>query len=95
MKRVGRSSGALKFTGRDSRASALFVSAALYPVVAPVLDDNPWLRTVVVVGGAAPDGTTGFDDFMADTRPLIAAMSARMMWPSGFIHRVRQANPRG
>ena len=54
---------------RDSRASALFVSAALYPVVAPVLDDNPWLRTVVVVGGAAPDGTTGFDDFMAGHTP--------------------------
>ena len=68
---------------RDSRASALFVSAALYPVVAPVLDDNPWLRTVVAAGGAAPDGTTGFDDLWRDTRPLIAAMSARMMWPSG------------
>ena len=54
---------------RDSRASALFVSAALYPVVAPVLDDNPWLRTVVVVGGAAPDGTIGFDDFMAGHAP--------------------------
>ena len=55
---------------RDSRASALFVSAALYPVVAPVLGDNPWLRTVVVVGGAAPDGTTGFDDFIAGHAPV-------------------------
>ena len=54
---------------RDSRATALFVSAALYPVVAPALADNPWLRTIVVVDGPAPDGAMTFDDFMAGHAP--------------------------
>jgi 4-hydroxybenzoate-CoA ligase len=58
---------------RDSRASALFVSAALYDTVAPVLADNPWLRTIVVVGGTAPAGTISLDDFMADHAPVETA----------------------
>ena len=58
---------------RDSRASALFVSAALYDTVAPVLGDNPWLRTIVVVGGAAPAGTISYDDFMAGHEPAETA----------------------
>ncbi len=35
---------------RDSRAKALFVSRALLEVVEPVLADNPFLKTVFVVG---------------------------------------------
>ena len=34
----------------DSRARALFVSAALLPVVAPLLDDHPWIDKVFVTG---------------------------------------------
>ncbi len=38
---------------RDSRARALFVSAALLPTLAPLLDRMPHLRHVVVSGGDA------------------------------------------
>ncbi len=50
---------------RDSRAAILFVSEALWPVVAPAVAGNPYLRQVVVIGDA-PEGTQGFDDFMRD-----------------------------
>lgn len=36
---------------RDSRARILFVSAPLLEVVAPALSSNPYLETVVVIGG--------------------------------------------
>ena len=51
---------------RDSRAAILFVSAPLWPTVAPVLADCPDLRQVVVIGAAAPAGTAGFDAFVQD-----------------------------
>jgi 4-hydroxybenzoate-CoA ligase len=49
---------------RDSRAAILFVSAALWPTVAPVLAECPDLRQVVVIGSAAPDGTSSFTAFV-------------------------------
>lgn len=54
---------------RDSRATALFVSEALYPVVAPALADNPFLRRIVVIADESPDGTQTYADFMADAAP--------------------------
>ena len=57
----------------DSRASCLFVSAALYDTIAAALPLNPFIRKVVVVGGpvpdGAPDGTESFDDFMTGAEP--------------------------
>ncbi len=50
---------------RDSRAAILFVSAPLWPVVAPAVADNPYIRQVVMIGEAA-EGTTPFADFIAD-----------------------------
>ncbi|MEO0379976.1 MAG: AMP-binding protein, partial [Pseudomonadota bacterium] len=49
---------------RDSRATMLVVSEALYNVVAPVLTDNPYLRHVVVIGDA-PEGTITYGALMA------------------------------
>lgn len=40
---------------RDSRAAVLFVSAALWDAVAPVVAENPYLRQVVVIGDP-PEG---------------------------------------
>jgi len=55
---------------RDSRATMLVVSEALYDVVAPVLAENPHLRRVVVIGAARP-GTMDYAAFMAlGTGPL-------------------------
>ena len=47
---------------RDSRARALFVSAQLLPVVAPLLEDNPYLSKVFVVG----DPETKYLDFASE-----------------------------
>jgi len=47
---------------RDSRARVLVVSSALLPVVAPILDDLPMLRHVVVTG----DGDAGGHGRLAD-----------------------------
>jgi 4-hydroxybenzoate-CoA ligase len=54
---------------RDSRASALFVSAPLYPAIADIIADNPDLRTIVVIGGEAPEGSITFEAFMAGHAP--------------------------
>lgn len=47
----------------DSRARVLFVSAALFPTVEPLLDDHPYLRHVFVIGGDTP---VGLHDFHAE-----------------------------
>ncbi|SFE77767.1 benzoate-CoA ligase [Sulfitobacter brevis] len=53
---------------RDSRAAVLFVSAPLWDVVAPALEDNPYLRHVVVIGDA-PEGAVRLDEFLKDAVP--------------------------
>ena len=52
---------------RDSRAHTLVVSAELYPIFAPVLDGQPWLREVVIAGGGGngEEGVHRLDDLMA------------------------------
>jgi 4-hydroxybenzoate-CoA ligase len=52
----------------DARASILFVSHELLPVVLPAAERTPCLRKIVVIGDA-PDGTTSFDAFMAGSTP--------------------------
>lgn len=72
---------------RDSRASVLFVSELLWPVVADAVAGNPYLRHVVVIG-QAPEGTTTYDDFIrdapaADTLPAHADEVAFWLYSSG------------
>ena len=52
------------FMLRDSRARALFVSDALYPRLAPILVDQPYLRHVVVSGGPV-EGRPRLADLLA------------------------------
>ena len=47
----------------DSRATVLVVSAPLWETVKPAVEDNRYLRTIVVIGDA-PEGTQSFDAFM-------------------------------
>lgn len=49
----------------DSRATALVVSAALLPAVAPILDDLPRLKHVIVSGPPGDDGYPRLADLMA------------------------------
>ena len=53
----------------DSRAAIAIVSHELLPVVLPALQDAPDLRRIVVIGGAAPEGTTAYTDFIAGAGP--------------------------
>ncbi len=63
-----------RFILRDSRAKALFVSAALLETVRPILGDLPHLRVVFVVGGE-PEGFLDFAGELAasEPRPLAEA----------------------
>ncbi len=58
----------------DSRPSALFVSHALLPVVAPILAKNPDLQHLFVVGGEPPEGALSFEAELVrcESRPTIA-----------------------
>lgn len=55
----------------DSRPRALFVSAALLPVVSPLLDNHPHIEKVFVIGGSA-DGYLGFERELEQSRPCDA-----------------------
>jgi len=55
---------------RDSRAAVLFVSAELWSAVEHAAIAAPDLEEIVVIGGDAPDGTIGFDEFIADASPM-------------------------
>jgi 4-hydroxybenzoate-CoA ligase len=72
---------------RDCRAACLFVSEALWPVVAPIVSGNPYLRKVIVIG-KTQDNTIDFETFMsgaslADTLDLPADEIAFWLYSSG------------
>jgi 4-hydroxybenzoate-CoA ligase len=54
---------------KDCRARALFVSAALYPTIEPLLPDHPYIRDVFVIGGETPAGRFNFADELAASEP--------------------------
>lgn len=73
---------------QDCRARALFVSAALYPTVAPLLADHPYIRHVFVIGGDPPDGAHDFATELAasapgDTHPVSPDDVAFWLYSSG------------
>ncbi len=53
----------------DSRATCLFVSAELWPVVQPAAAASSHLTRIVVIGGTAPEGTQGYGDFVDGCGP--------------------------
>ena len=58
----------------DSRASILVVSQSLWETVAPAVQDNRYLRAVVVIGDA-PEGTENYQAFCKDA-PEIETVEA-------------------
>lgn len=73
---------------QDSRAQVLFVSAALFPVIQPLLDDHPYLRHVFVIGGETPLGLHDFYTELAasapgETQPVSPDDSAFWLYSSG------------
>jgi len=55
---------------RDSRASALIISAELWPVVKTAAEAAPDLQHIVVIGDVVPEGTQGFENFIAGADPM-------------------------
>ena len=53
----------------DSRARVLFVSAALLPVVSPLLDDHAWIEKIFVIG----DADHSYLDFSNELKKSAAA----------------------
>ena len=80
----------------DSRAAALCVSAALLPVVQPLLDSAPHLRAVFVVGAAtAPAGCHALAAELAqsESRPPVSVSAdecAFWLYSSGFHRRAQR-----
>ena len=54
---------------RDSRAAIAFVSYELTDTVLPAARASEHLRTIVVIGGEAPEGTVSLDAFLAGAEP--------------------------
>lgn len=61
---------------RDSRATTLVVSEALYEAVAPALQDNPFLQRVILIGDMSRDKTLSYADFMDAAKEPAAAFDA-------------------
>ncbi|MBE1285448.1 MAG: benzoate-CoA ligase family protein [Rhodobacteraceae bacterium] len=54
---------------KDSRATILFVSQELWPVVQPAAEASDSLQHIVVIGGAAPEGTISYERFVHEAEP--------------------------
>ena len=80
--------GQYEYMLSDSRAEALFVSAALLPVVEPILPNLKHLQHVIVVGGDAGDHRS-FEDLLAaaadafETADTCADETAFWLYSSG------------
>jgi benzoate-CoA ligase family protein len=80
----------------DSRARVLVVIADLLPRLAPILNGRPFLRHVVVVGGA-PSGYLDWEDRLAaesprlDPAPTTTDDVAFWLWTSGSTGRPKAA----
>ncbi|CUH82068.1 benzoate-CoA ligase family protein [Tropicibacter naphthalenivorans] len=57
------------FILKDSRATCLMVSHELLDVVMPAAAQAPHLKTIVVIGGEAPEGTISYEDFLTGAAP--------------------------
>lgn len=75
---------------RDCRAAMLLVSAPLYDAVAPILQDNPYLRHIVVIGEGTEDVAPAvpFETFVngaepTTTQPASADEVAFWLYSSG------------
>lgn len=60
----------------DSRATCLFVSEELWPVIGEAALESQHLEQIVVIGGTAPEGTISFDDFLTSAAPIPTIMAS-------------------
>ncbi|WP_425044973.1 benzoate-CoA ligase family protein [Primorskyibacter sp. S87] len=54
----------------DSRATCLFVSDELWPVVQKAAESCPTLTNIIVIGSTTPKGTTSYADFTYGCAPI-------------------------
>jgi len=55
---------------KDSRATCLFVSVELWPVVQEAAAASPHLTQIVVIGAETPEGTQSYGDFIDGCAPM-------------------------
>jgi 4-hydroxybenzoate-CoA ligase len=60
----------------DSRATILFVSQKLWPVIRPAAEAAAHLRQIVVIGDDTPEGTQSYADFVAGCAPVDAIIAS-------------------
>lgn len=60
----------------DSRATCLFVSSELWPVVQPATDASDHLDLIIVIGDEIPAGAQGFEDFVRGCDPVPAVVAS-------------------
>ena len=53
----------------DSRASCLFVSEELLPVIAPLLEETPYLREIIVIGSEGHDNCSLYSEILEGCAP--------------------------
>jgi len=67
----------------DSRATCLFVSEELWPVVQPAATTARHLKKIIVIGDTAPEGAQSYGDFLEDcvsTGPVDASPDDVAFW---------------
>lgn len=58
----------------DSRANCLIVSHELWPMVEPIVSDNPYLEKIIMIGGEPGKGVISYEEFLdgASEAPVIS-----------------------
>lgn len=67
----------------DSRANCLIVSHELWPVVEPILADNPYLERVIMIGGEPREGVMSYQEFLdgaSETPPIEVSGDECAFW---------------
>ncbi|HKE83587.1 MAG TPA: benzoate-CoA ligase family protein [Vicinamibacterales bacterium] len=74
------------FVLRDSRASVVIVSAPLHPRIVDVVPRCPWVRHVVVVGGAGDDRSIEFAALLGRASPDLEAEPTHRDAPAFWLY---------
>ena len=75
-----------EFVLRDSHASVAVVSASLHARIAEVVPKCPWVRHVVVVGGAVGGQTIDFDALISRVSPELVAEPTNQDAPAFWLY---------
>src|SRR5262249_13593397 len=75
-----------EFVLHDSHAAIVFVSAALYPRIAPAVEKCGWIRHVVVAGDAPCERALSFDALLSRASPALEAEPTNRDAPAFWLY---------